>query len=95
MLDHQHCHYLEQEEDKLSTEVCQVEGGGSSSAQAGHLGHMATFSRMVTQENKRQNKAWHLFQVRCLAAWPETDGELLLLEHQRLHGRHRRHGALP
>ena len=29
--------YLEQEEDELSTKVCQVEGGGSASAQAGHL----------------------------------------------------------
>ena len=46
-------------------------------------------------EEKISKTSWHLFQVRCLAAWPETDGELLLLEHQRLHGRHRRHGATP
>ena len=50
MLDHQHCHYLEQEEDKLSTKVYQVEGGGGASAEAGHLGHDKSFEKV-------QNKA--------------------------------------
>ena len=45
--------YLEQEEDKLSTKVCQVEGGGRTSSQAGHLGQNDKYFKSV---HKRERK---------------------------------------